>query len=215
MNREEIVEKIIESTVVAIIRMDKSEKVISVAEAMIEGGIVSLEITMTTPNALQIIKKLNDNFGSDVLIGVGSVVDAEVAIKAIGAGAKFIISPIFKKEILEASHKLDIPAIPGCYTPTEIYTAQEAGADIVKVFPADQLGTNYIKAIKAPMPQLKVMPTGGVTLTNAGDWINAGACAVAVGSNLLDKAAIEENNFGKITVNAELIIENIKNRCEV
>lgn len=215
MNREEIVEKIIESKVVAIIRMDKSEKVISVAEAMIEGGIVSLEITMTTPNALQIIKKLNDNFGSDVLIGVGSVVDAEVAIKAIGAGAKYIISPIFKKEILEASHKLDIPAIPGCYTPTEIYTAQEAGADIVKVFPADQLGTNYIKAIKAPMPQLKVMPTGGVTLTNAGDWINAGACAVAVGSNLLDKAAIEENNFGKITANAELIIENIKNRREV
>ncbi len=215
MKREEIVEKIIESKVVAIIRMDKSEKVISVAEAMIEGGIVSLEVTMTTPNALQIIKELCDNFGSDVLIGVGSVVDAEIAIKAIEAGAKYIVSPIFKKEILEASHKLDIPAMPGCYTPTEIYTAQEAGADIVKVFPADQLGTNYIKAIKAPMPQLKVMPTGGVTLTNAGDWINAGACAVAVGSNLLNKAAIEENNFGKITANAELIIENIKNRCEV
>ena len=215
MKREEIVEKIIESKVVAIIRMDKSEKVISVAEAMIEGGIVSLEVTMTTPNALQIIKELSENYGSNVLIGVGSVVDAEIAIKAIGAGAKYIVSPIFKKEILEASHKLDIPAMPGCYTPTEIYTAQEAGADIVKVFPADQLGANYIKAIKAPMPQLKVMPTGGVTLTNAGDWINAGACAVAVGSNLLNKAAIEENNFGKITANAELIIENIKNRCEV
>jgi len=215
MKREKIVERIIESKVVAIIRMDKSEKVISVAEAMIEGGIVSLEVTMTTPNALQIIKELNDNYGSNVLIGVGSVVDAEIAIKAIEAGAKYIVSPIFKKEILEASHKLDIPAMPGCYTPTEIYIAQEAGADIVKVFPADQLGTNYIKAIKAPMPQLKVMPTGGVTLTNAGDWINAGACAVAVGSNLLDKAAIEENNFGKITANAELIIENIKNRHEV
>jgi len=215
MKREEIVEKIIESKVVAIIRMDKSDKVISVAEAMIEGGIVSLEITMTTPNALQIIKELSDNYGSNVLIGVGSIVDAVTAIKAIEAGAKYIISPIFKKEILEASHKLDIPAIPGCYTPTEIYTAQEAGADIVKVFPADQLGTSYIKAIKAPMPQLKVMPTGGVTLTNAGDWINAGACAVAVGSNLMDKKAIHENNFGKIIANAGLIIENIKNRCEV
>jgi len=170
---------------------------------------------MTTPNALQIIKELSDNYGSNVLIGVGSIVDAVTAIKAIEAGAKYIISPIFKKEILEASHKLDIPAIPGCYTPTEIYTAQEAGADIVKVFPADQLGTSYIKAIKAPMPQLKVMPTGGVTLTNAGDWINAGACAVAVGSNLMDKKAIHENNFGKIIANAGLIIENIKNRCEV
>ena len=215
MKREEIVKRIIESKVVAIIRMDKSDKVISVAEAMIEGGIVSLEITMTTPNALQIIKELSDNYGSNVLIGVGSIVDAETAIKAIEAGAKYIISPIFKKEIVEASHKLDIPAIPGCYTPTEIFTAQEAGADIVKVFPADQLGTNYMKAIKAPMPQLNVMPTGGVTLTNAGSWINAGACAVAVGSNLLDKAAIEENNFGKITANAELIIENIINRREV
>ncbi len=215
MKREEIVKIIIESKVVAIIRMDKSEKVISVAEAMIAGGIVSLEVTMTTPNALQIIKELNDNYGSNVLIGVGSVVDEETAVKAIEFGAKYIISPIFKKEILEASHKLDIPAIPGCYTPTEIFTAQEAGADIVKVFPADQLGINYIKAIKAPMPQLNVMPTGGVTLTNAGRWINAGACAVAVGSNLLDKAAIEENNFGKIKANAELIIENIKNRCEV
>jgi len=215
MKREEIVEKIIESKVVAIIRMDKSDKVISVAEAMIEGGIVSLEVTMTTPNALQIIKELSDNYGSNVLIGVGSIVDAETAIKAIEAGAKYIISPIFKKEIVEASHKLDIPAIPGCYTPTEIFTAQEAGADIVKVFPADQLGTNYMKAIKAPMPQLNVMPTGGVTLTNAGSWINAGACAVAVGSNLLDKAAIEENNFGKIKANAELIIENIINRREV
>ncbi|MCK5456650.1 MAG: 2-dehydro-3-deoxyphosphogluconate aldolase, partial [Melioribacteraceae bacterium] len=131
MKREEIVEKIIESKVVAIIRMDKSDKVISVAEAMIEGGIVSLEITMTTPNALQIIKELSDNYGSNVLIGVGSIVDGETTIKAIEAGAKYIISPIFKKEILEASHKLDIPAIPGCYTPTEIYTAQEAGADIV------------------------------------------------------------------------------------
>ena len=215
MKREEIVKRIIESKVVAIIRMDKSDEVISVAEAMIEGGIVSLEVTMTTPNALQIIKELSDNYGSNVLIGVGSIVDAETAIKAIEAGAKYIISPIFKKEIVEASHKLDIPAIPGCYTPTEIFTAQEAGADIVKVFPADQLGTNYMKAIKAPMPQLNVMPTGGVTLTNAGSWINAGACAVAVGSNLLDKAAIEENNFGKIKANAELIIENIINRREV
>ena len=215
MKREEIVERIIESKVVAIIRMDKSDKVISVAEAMIEGGIVSLEVTMTTPNALKIIKELSDNFGSDVLIGVGSVVDAEIAIKAIEAGAKYIISPIFKRAIIETSHKLDVPAIPGCYTPTEIYSAQEACADIVKVFPADQLGTNYIKAIKAPMPQLQVMPTGGVTLTNAGEWINAGACAVAVGSSPMDKVAIKENNFQKIKTNAELIIENIKNRREV
>lgn len=215
MKREEIVERIIESKVVAIIRMDKAEKVISVAEAMIEGGIVSLEVTMTTPNALQIIKELSDNYGSRVLIGVGSVVDAETAIKAIEAGAKYIISPIYKRAIIEASHKLDIPAIPGCYTPTEIYSAQEAGADIVKLFPADQLGTNYIKAIKAPMPQLQVMPTGGVTLTNAGEWINAGACAVAVGSSLMDKVAINKNNFQKITANAELIVKTIKNRDEV
>ncbi len=215
MNREKIVKKIIESKVIAIVRLNNSEKVISVAEAMIKGGILSLEVTMTTPNALQIIKELDNKYGSNLLIGVGSVLDAETAIKAIEAGAKYIISPIFKKTIIEASHKLDIPAIPGCYTPTEIYLAQEAGADIVKIFPADQLGTSYVKAIKAPMPQLRIMPTGGVSLTNAGDWINAGACAVAVGSALTDKAAIKENNFRKITENSELIIKNIKNRSEV
>ena len=214
MNREKIVEKIIKSKLVAIIRMDESDNVMSVAEAMIEGGILSLEVTMTTPDALQIIKKLSDNFGSKVLIGVGSVVDEETAIKAIEVGAKYIISPIFKRGIIDVSHKLGIPALPGCYTPTEIYEAHEAGADIVKLFPADQLGMSYLKAIRAPMPQLRIMPTGGVTLTNAGEWINAGACAVAVGSNLLDKTAIKENDFKKIKENAELIVKNIKNRHE-
>lgn len=212
MNREEIVQKIIDSGIVAIVRVYEEEKVLPTAEALIEGGIYALEVTMVVPNALEIISKLDKEFGDSIMLGVGSVLNAETAVKAIDAGAKYVVSPIFDIEILKTSHKLNAPIMPGCYTPTEIFNAQEAGADIVKIFPADKLGMGYIKAIKAPMPHLNVMPTGGVTLTNAGEWINAGACAVGVGSALTDNAAIKEGNFGKLKENAKIIIENIKNR---
>ncbi len=212
MSRENIVQKIIESGIVAIVRVYEEEKVLPTAEALIEGGIYALEVTMVVPNALQIISKLDKEFGDNIMLGVGSVLNAETAVKAIDAGAKYVVSPIFDIEILKASHKLNTPIMPGCYTPTEIFNAQEAGADIVKIFPADKLGMGYIKTIKAPMPHLNVMPTGGVTLTNAGEWINAGACAVGVGSALTDTTAIKEGNFGKLKENAKIIIENIKNR---
>jgi 2-dehydro-3-deoxyphosphogluconate aldolase/(4S)-4-hydroxy-2-oxoglutarate aldolase len=120
------------------------------------------------------------------------------------------VSPIFKKEIIEVAHKNGVPALPGCFTPTEIQTAFEAGADIIKIFPADVLGMAFFKGILAPMPQLKLMPTGGVTLTNAGDWINAGACAVGVGTALLDKKAIENENYNLLTDNARLIMSSIE-----
>jgi 2-dehydro-3-deoxyphosphogluconate aldolase/(4S)-4-hydroxy-2-oxoglutarate aldolase len=136
---------------------------------------------------------------------VGSVLNPETAQKAIDAGARYVVSPIFKPEIVEKAHMNDVPAFPGAFTPTEIQTAFECGADIVKVFPADVVGMAFFKAIKAPMPHLKIMPTGGVTLTNVADWIRSGACAVGVGGALLDKKAVDNGNYDVLTANAKIL----------
>ena len=147
--------------------------------------------------------------GEEIDLGVGSVVDPETARRAIDAGARYVVSPIYKPSVVKMAHEMDCPAMPGCFSPTEIFNAHQAGADIIKVFPADMLGMKYFKAIKAPMPQLNVMPTGGVTLTNAGDWLKHGACAVGVGSALVDKKAIAENRFDQLTENARILCDTI------
>ena len=210
MTRFEIVQKIIDGGAVAVIRMSDSQKLMHVAEALLEGGIFALEITMTTPNALKVIEEASRTLPKEVLIGVGSVLDSETARLAINAGAKYVVSPIFKTEIVQTAHRYNLPVMPGCFTPTEILTAHEAGADIVKVFPADVVGMPFFKAIKAPMPHLNLMPTGGVSLTNAGDWLKAGACAVGVGGALLDKQAIADGNFAKLTENARILRQSIQ-----
>ncbi|MEZ4746234.1 MAG: bifunctional 4-hydroxy-2-oxoglutarate aldolase/2-dehydro-3-deoxy-phosphogluconate aldolase [Calditrichia bacterium] len=210
MSRFEIVQKIIDDGAVAVIRMSDSQKLLRVAEALLEGGISALEITMTTPNALKVIEEASRQLPGEVLIGVGSVLDSETARLAINAGAKYVVSPIFKTEIVQTAHRYNLPVMPGCFTPTEILTAHEAGADIVKVFPADVVGMPFFKAIKAPMPHLNLMPTGGVSLTNAGDWLKAGACAVGVGGALLDKQAIADGNFAKLTENARILRQSIQ-----
>ncbi len=214
MTKEETVKKIIDSKAVAVIRLADASKLIKVAEAIYEGGVSSIEITMTVPNALKVIKETAKAVGDRIFIGVGSVLDAETAQKAIDAGAKYVVSPIFKKEVVETAHKNNIPAMPGAFTPTEIQTAYEAGADIVKVFPADVVGMAFFKGILAPMPHLKLMPTGGVSLTNAGDWIKAGAVAVGVGSALLDKKAIDSENYSLLTENAKTLMASIKQSLE-
>jgi len=210
MERNEIVSKLIELKAVAVIRMEDTSKLIKVAEAIYNGGVKAIEITMTVPDAINVIKLVEREIGDKVLIGVGSVLNSDMAQQAIDAGAKYVVSPIFKKDIIETSHKNNIPALPGAFTPTEVQAAYEAGADIVKIFPADVLGMAFIKGIKAPMPHLKVMPTGGVTLTNAGEWIKAGASAVGVGSDLLDKTAIGNGNYLKLTENAKILMSSIQ-----
>ncbi len=210
MSRFEIVQKIIDDGAVAVIRMSDSQKLLRVAEALLEGGISALEITMTTPNALKVIEEASRQLPGEVLIGVGSVLDSETARLAINAGAKYVVSPIFKTEIVQTAHRYNLPVMPGCFTPTEILAAHEAGADIVKVFPADVVGMPFFKAIKAPMPHLNLMPTGGVSLTNAGEWLKAGACAVGVGGALLDKQAIADGNFAKLTENARILRQSIQ-----
>jgi 2-dehydro-3-deoxyphosphogluconate aldolase/(4S)-4-hydroxy-2-oxoglutarate aldolase len=214
MNRETIVSEVIKRKVVAILRLKEPGKLKKVAEAIYAGGVSAIEITMTVPNAIQLIEEMSRELSSDILLGVGSVLNAKTAEDAIKAGAKYVVSPILKKEIIEAAHKFNVPAMPGCFTPTEIQTAYEAGADIIKVFPADILGMAFFKGVLAPMPHLRLMPTGGVSLTNAGEWINAGASAVGIGSALLDKEAITNENYSKLTENAQMVMKSISDAAK-
>lgn len=209
MSKDLILNEILKRKAVAVIRAKEDEKLKKIIESIAAGGVTVAEITMTVPNAIQLIEKMTNEVDKNIILGVGSVLSKQVAEDAIKAGAKYVVSPILKKEIIETAHKFNIPAIPGCFTPTEIQTAYEYGADIVKVFPADVVGMAFFKAILAPMPHLKLMPTGGVSLTNAGEWIKAGACAVGLGTALLDKNAIESGDYNKLTVNARKIMSSI------
>jgi len=169
----------------------------------------ALEVTMTVPRAVELIRELSARLPDGFLLGAGTVLDARTARAVIDAGATFIVSPVFRTEVIDACHAHDVPAIPGCFTPTEILAAHDAGADLIKVFPATALGPQYIKDLRAPMPQLRLMPTGGVTLDNAGDWIRAGAVAVGVGSALLDTKAIDEGRLDVIAGNARRIVASV------
>ena len=174
------------------------------------GGVQALEVTMTVPGAVELIRGLAPTLPEGFLLGAGTVIDPETARAVVDAGAQFVISPVFRRSVIEACHACGVPAAPGCFTPTEILEAHDAGADIVKVFPATTLGPQYIKDVRAPLPQVKLMPTGGVTPDNAGDWIRAGAVAVAAGSSLLDAKAIESGKFDVITANARKFVDNVK-----
>jgi len=210
MGKEIILEQILKTKVVAVLRVKEADKLKKIIDAIYNGGITAVEITMTVPNAIQLIEKMSGELDKNIVLGVGSVLNKSIAEDAIKAGAKYVVSPVLKNEIIETAHKFDVPAMPGCFTPTEIQKAYEYGADIIKVFPADVVGMAFFKAVLAPLPHLKLMPTGGVSLTNVGDWLNAGACAVGIGSALLDKKAITEENYSVLTQNAKTIIENIQ-----
>jgi 2-dehydro-3-deoxyphosphogluconate aldolase / (4S)-4-hydroxy-2-oxoglutarate aldolase len=209
MTRQQRTEKLIDTGAVAVIRMSDAKKLRTVVESIREGGIDAIEITLTTPGALTILEEMAKSNNGAYHLGVGSVLNADTAQRAIDAGAQFVVSPVMKPDIIRIAHRNDIPAVPGAFTPTEIFTAHELGADIVKVFPADVVGMAFFKAIKGPMPQLQLMPTGGVTLTNAGEWLIAGACAVGIGGALLDKKAIDEENYKVLTDNARILMDTI------
>ena len=196
--------------IVAVIRIKDPGKLQAVVDAISEGGIRALEVTMTVPGAIELIAGLAPKMPHGFLLGAGTVLDAETAIKVIDAGARFIVSPVFRRDVIAACHSRDVAVTPGCFTPTEILDAWDAGADIVKVFPATALGPGYIKDVRAPLPHVKLMPTGGVTLDNAGDWITAGAVAVGVGSALTDAKAIEAGKFDVLRANAERIVRSVR-----
>ena len=195
--------------VVAVIRLKDPDTLRAVVRALADGGVRALEVTMTVPRAVDLIRELAPTLPGDFLLGAGTVTDAATARAVIDAGASFVVGPVFRPEVVAACHERDVAVMPGCFSPTEILAAHEAGADIVKVFPATALGPQFIKDVRAPLPQVKLMPTGGVTPDNAGDWIRAGAVAVGLGSALLDAKAIEGGRWDVITANARRAVASV------
>ncbi len=206
----EVVEAVERAGIVAVIRMKDPNKLQAVVDAIAEGGIRALEITMTVPGAVDLIRDLAPRLPAGFILGAGTVLDPDTVARVADAGARYVVSPVFRRSVIEACHARDLAAMPGCFTPTEILDAWDAGADIVKVFPATTLGPSYLKDVRAPLPQVKLMPTGGVTVENAGDWIRAGAVAVGVGTSLLDAKAIEDGHFHVLKANAERMIANVR-----
>jgi 2-dehydro-3-deoxyphosphogluconate aldolase/(4S)-4-hydroxy-2-oxoglutarate aldolase len=207
--REAIVRAIQELGIVAVIRLRDAAKLRGVVDALADGGVRALEVTMTVPNAVALIRELAPTMPEGFILGAGTVNDVATVNAVVDAGARYVVSPVFRREVIRACHDRGVAVAPGCFTPTEILDAHDAGADIIKVFPATALGPQYITDVRAPLPQVKLMPTGGVTLDNAGDWIRAGAVAVGVGSALLDTAAIESGRFEVIAQNARRIVANV------
>jgi 2-dehydro-3-deoxyphosphogluconate aldolase/(4S)-4-hydroxy-2-oxoglutarate aldolase len=208
--RETIVATIERTGIVAIVRMKEPGKLRAVVDAIAEGGVRVLEVTMTMPGAVELIRQLAPTLPPDFLLGAGTVLDADTVARVADAGARFVVSPVFRRSVIAACHDRSVPAMPGCFTPTEILEAWDAGADVVKVFPATTLGPTYLTDVRAPLPQVKLMPTGGVTLDNAGDWLRAGAVAVGVGTALLDAKAIAAGDYGVLRANAERIVANVR-----
>jgi len=199
-----------EAGVIAVIRMSDAQRLRATVDALVDGGVRVLEITMTVPGAVDAIRDLSGSLPADVRLGAGTVLDADTATRVMDAGAAFVVSPVFTPGLIEHCHQRDVAVMPGCFSPTEILAAWEAGADFVKVFPATALGPTFFKDVKAPLPMVKLIPTGGVTLDNAGDWIRAGASAVGVGTALLDANAIARGDFGVVRANAERIVASVK-----
>jgi 2-dehydro-3-deoxyphosphogluconate aldolase/(4S)-4-hydroxy-2-oxoglutarate aldolase len=214
MSRKDIIQRIYDLGVVAVIRLQDVNKLSKVVGALHSGGVKAIEITMTVPNAVAMIRSLASSIPSDVLLGAGTVTDLQTAKDVINAGAQFVVSPILNINMINTCNVADIAAIPGCYTPTEIFAAWDAGADVIKLFPATSLGPRYLKDIAGPFPYIKMLPTGGVTIDNIGEWIAAGAVAVGIGSDLLDKKAIEQENYKALTERALRVSTNFKAAAE-
>jgi len=206
-SRSEIVSMLTHPGVVAVVRTDKWEQVLPACEALLAGGVSAVEITMTVPNALTVIRDASEQFGARALIGVGTVMNAEQCRAAIVAGAEFVVSPIARLEIIGAAHASDRAVMIGAYTPTEAQLAHEAGADFVKIFPADKLGPGYIKSLLAPLPHLRIVPTGGVDLQTASDFLKAGCAALGVGSSLLSAEILRTSNWTELTRVARAFVQ--------
>ena len=198
-SKQQIIEQLLNPGVIAVVRAKRADQAVSLAEALVAGGVIAVEITMTTPNAIAAIREASAKLGDRALIGVGTVLDEATCQAAIEAGAQFIVSPICRRELVPIAHKAGKPIMLGSYTPTEAQLAHEAGSDFIKIFPADTLGPNYIKALRAPLPHLKIVPTGGVDLKTIGDFFKAGVVAVGAGSSLISKDVLEKDDWATLT----------------
>ena len=210
LSRRDIVHRLETTGIVAVIRADSPAQLVDVCRALQAGGVLASEITMTTPGALDAIAAATDQLAGQCLIGVGSVLDGETARAAILAGAQYVVAPTLNQAVIEMAHRYGKPVIPGALTPTEIMAAWQGGADLVKVFPANHFGPTYFKDLLAPMPQLRLIPTGGIDLTNAADWIRAGAACLGVGSALVKKDLIKARDWQALARTAQQFIEIVK-----
>ncbi|PAF40346.1 bifunctional 2-keto-4-hydroxyglutarate aldolase/2-keto-3-deoxy-6-phosphogluconate aldolase [Terribacillus saccharophilus] len=210
MRKAEVLAKLTDQAIVAVVRADSPEQAIRISDACIEGGLTGIEVTFTVKDADQVIKQLSAQYveNPDVVVGAGTVLDSTTARLAILAGASFIVSPTFDADTANLCNLYQVPYLPGCMTIGEIKRAMEAGADIVKLFPGSVFGPSFIKAVKAPLPQANIMPTGGVDLENVGDWLKNGAVAVGVGGNLVAPAST--GDYDKITSIAQQYIQKVK-----
>jgi 2-dehydro-3-deoxyphosphogluconate aldolase/(4S)-4-hydroxy-2-oxoglutarate aldolase len=197
--------------IVAILRAKNSDQLIEAAQAVLTGGVNCIEVTMTTPDALGVIAKARSRFGDAVLFGTGSVLDPETARSAILAGAQFIVCPTLNISTIALCRRYSVPVMPGAFTPTEILTAWEHGADVVKVFPTSVGGPAYIKAVKAPLPQVRVAAVGGVNLSNTADFFRAGCAAVGVGGELVSQDLLDKKDFAAITERARAFRQEAEN----
>jgi 2-dehydro-3-deoxyphosphogluconate aldolase/(4S)-4-hydroxy-2-oxoglutarate aldolase len=211
MEKREILNKMISEGLIPVIRVASASEAIDVANAIKEGGVSFIEITMSVQGAIDVIKELTQEYKDEIIMGAGTVLDAETGRAALLAGAQFIVSPTLNLDLIQLAHRYSAVVVPGAMTPTEILTAWNAGADMVKVFPAGQLGgPGYIKALRGPLPQILLAPTGGVNLENAGAFIRAGAAALGVGGELVDKSAVKEKRFSVITDNTRAYLKTIR-----
>jgi 2-dehydro-3-deoxyphosphogluconate aldolase/(4S)-4-hydroxy-2-oxoglutarate aldolase len=210
MNKSEKLDLIRQTGVIAIMRAKSSDQLIAAADAVKAGGVCVIEVTMTTPGALAVIEEATRRYGQDVLFGAGTVLDAETARAAILAGAGFVVAPTLDLETVALCNRYSIPIMPGCYTPTELLTAWQSGADMLKLFPASFGGPELIKAILAPLPQLEIVPVGGVDLNTAGEFIRHGAAALGVGSSLVNQKLLEAGDLRELTRRAAAFIESVR-----
>ena len=199
-----------EAGAVAVLRLPDARQTVRAAEWLVAGGVTALEVTLTTSGALDAIRELTQRFGDAAIVGAGSVLDVPAAERSVEAGARFIVSPVCLLEVVEAAHALGVAAMPGAFTPTEILRAHQAGADVVKVFPSEVLGPAFIKGVLAPMPFLRLMPTGGVTPENIGDWLRAGAIAVGLGSALVDPKLVAAGDEAAIVDRARRVAAAVR-----
>jgi len=210
MNKTDKLNLIRETGVIAIMRAHSSEQLIVAADAIKAGGVRVIEVTMTTPGALDVIAEATRRYGDAVLFGAGSVLDAETARAALLAGAGFVVAPTLNLDVIALCNRYSIPVMPGCFTPTEMLAAWEAGADMVKLFPASIGGPALVKAIRAPLPQLEIVPVGGVNLDTAADFIRNGAAALGVGSSLVNQKLLDAGDMAELNRRAARFIEEVK-----
>ncbi len=206
MSRDVTLSRILNGGIVAVVRAESGASLIAVVQALVEGGVHAVEITFTVPDAVDVIRQVRRELGENIVLGAGTVLDPETARAALLAGAEYIVSPSLNIDVIKLCRRYDKAVMPGAFTPTEVVNAWESGADVVKIFPADVGGPNYLKSLRGPLPQIRLMPTGGVDLETAEAFLKAGACCLGVGSALVDPRLVREGDYATLRERAAAFV---------